>query len=368
MRRAVWLLILLFCLCCFSAYGESAVEIYQAPKQIVITFVGDCTLGNSPVERKYATGFESYIAKNGYEYPFAKVKEYFEQDDLTVINLEGVFHDDESDLVKKKNVYNFRAPTGFAQILPLSSIEAASIGNNHALDYGEAGEQSTIQALESLGIGWFGCDEYVTKTYIYEKDGIKIGFVSAYISWWWGQGNGTLLKQCLQDLRAEGCAVIIGCMHGGVEYDIRHDLRQEQFADAMIRNGADIVIGHHPHTIQGIRVENGRTTLWSLGNFCFGGNSEIKKNAAGALNINTYIAQFTFSFDEDGTYLGHQLNIIPCQVSGSKEFNDYQPHPVTGREADNVIAAIQKDVKKIKLKPFVEGMGALQEFVPAPSK
>ena len=145
-----------------------------------------------------------------------------------------------------------------------------------------------------------------------------------------------------------------------MEYDLRHDTNQEKMANAFIRYGADIIIGHHPHTIQGLRVENGRTTLWSMGNFSFGGNSQVR-------TLNTYLAQFTFSFDESNTYLGHQLNLIPAHVSGTTERNNYQPVLVTGKEADDVIRAIQYDVKRLKLRPYVEGVGALQDFVPAPT-
>ena len=131
------------------------------------------------------------------------------------------------------------------------------------------------------------------------------------------------------------------------------------------------VVGHHPHTVQGLRVENGKTTLWSLGNFVFGGNPSLNyKNPARnkLLNIETFIAQITFSFDEDQRYLGQQINIIPCYTSGTAEYNNYQPVPVTGAEAEKVLSAIQVDSYPLHLKPYVEGVGAVQDFVPAPAK
>ena len=334
-------------------------EIYEAPIQITVTFTGDCTLGNTPLERQLESGFESFIETNGLEYPFANVKHIFEQDDLTVVNLEGTFYDYEANRADK--TYTFRAPTSYADILTLSSIEAVSIGNNHALDYGAVGLSNTLEALESRGIAWFGTNEYASNAFVYEKDGVKIGFVSAYISWWWGKGNSAIIKQCFSELEQAGCEVIVACIHGGVEYDKRHDLNQEKMADAFIRYGADIVIGHHPHTIQGLRVENGISTFWSLGNFSFGGNSQLR-------TLNTFMAQITFSFDENGVYLGHQTNLIPAHVSGTDEYNNYQPVLVHGEEADKVIAAIQYDVKKLKLKPYIENVGAVQEFIPAPKK
>lgn len=360
MRLTAFFTALMLLLLCGGALGEStAAEIYQAPKQIVVTFVGDCTLGCTPLERGQESGFETFIERNGMEYPFAKVRDIFLQDDLTVINLEGTFYDYEANRADK--TYTFRAPASYAEILPLSGIEAVSIGNNHALDYGAVGLNSTIKALEEQNISWFGTNEYANGTFIFEKDGVKIGFVAAYISYWWGKGNAAIIKQCFEELKREGCALIVACIHGGVEYDLRHDTNQEKMADAFIRYGADIVIGHHPHTIQGLRVQDGRTTLWSLGNFSFGGNSQLR-------TLRTFIAQFTFSFDKSGQYLGHQLNLIPAHVSGTQDYNNYQPVLVTGAEAEAVIKAIQYDVKRIKLKPYVEGVGAIQEFVPAPAK
>ncbi len=372
MRRIVAVSLLLALLAAaLPCAGENAPD---AAKQIVISFTGDCTLGCDPREREEESGFEAYIQKYGYEYPFEKVKQYFERDDLTVINLEGTLYNYDANLKPDVN-YHFRGPTDFVNILTASSIEACSIGNNHILDYGSTGLKSTIETLENGGIGWFGSTEYCDSTYIFEKDGVKIGFYSvSYNDWVSFVKTGA--RDSMEDLKAKGCSLIIACAHVGVEYDYRHDLNQEKLADRLISYGADIVIGNHPHTVQGLREQDGVCTLWSLGNFVFGGNSSVvitrpKSPNNGKINVNTFIAQFTFSFDENNVYLGHQLNIIPCFVTGTgTEKNNYQPVPVTGKEAEQVLKAIQDDTypRKLKLNPFVEGEGAVQDFVPAPRR
>lgn len=354
--------LLMICTFTFPCLAQDApVALYEAPQQVTLTFTGDCTLGNTPLLRGRDASFEAFVEKNGLEYPFANVKTLFEEDDLTIINLEGTFHDSEEGVAQKKT-YTFRSPTAYAQMLPLSSIEACYLGNNHVIDYGLPGYQSTIQALNENNVNWFGSTEYDNVTYIYEKNNIRVGFVSINISWWWQEGNGLMMKETIQKLKEdEGCQVVITCLHGGVEYDNHHDKNQERMADQFLRNGADIVVGNHPHVIQGLRTENGKTTLWSLGNFSFGGNKEVK-------SIRTYIARFTLSFDEDGQYLGHQLNILPAHMSGTRDYNNYQPVLVTDEtEAAKILSAIQYDVKKMKLKPYQPGIGALQEFVPAPN-
>lgn len=345
---------------------------YQAPRQVTISFAGDCTLGNTPLvrERYYDQSFESYVEQHGMAYPFDKVKEYFLNDDFTVVNLEGVFYNYEANRAKK--TYNFRSSTDYVEILTLAGVDAVSIGNNHSLDYGAKGEISTIETLERAKLGWFGINEAADGIYVFEKDGIRIGFTGVYYSFWAKGGkNAEAIKRNLSDLKREKCDLIIACMHCGVEYDQKHDNNQNKMANWLFRYGADMVVGHHPHTVQGLRVENGKTTLWSLGNFVFGGNPSLNyKNPARnkLLNIETFIAQITFSFDEDQRYLGHQINIIPCYTSGTAEYNNYQPVPVTGAEAEKVLSAIQVDSYPLHLKPYVEGVGAVQDFVPAPAK
>jgi len=370
MRRIALFLAFLLLTAALPALGEANAD--GAAKQVVITFTGDCTLGTDERFRGEKNSFEAFIDEHGYEYPFEKVKQFFEQDDLTVINLEGVLHNYSTNKADKN--YLFRGPTDYVKILSLASIEACSIGNNHILDYGKPGLDSTVQTLEENGIAWFGTTEYCDQGYVFEKDGVKIGFVSIYISYWWTPGVPTSVKQTMAQMRQDGCSLIIACMHGGVEYDTRHDTNQEKMADRLIDYGADVVVGHHPHSIQGIREQDGACTLWSLGNFCFGGNTSIvisRKRSPnyGSLNLNTFIAQFTFSFDGDNRYLGHQLNIIPCFVTGSgNESNNYQPMPVSGADAEKVLKAIQDDIpfRRLILNPYEEGVGAVQDFVPAP--
>ena len=375
MRRIVSFFLLLSLLTgALPAFCEAPVS---AAHQIVISFTGDCTLGCDPRERGQETGFETFIEKYGYEYPFANVKELFEQDDLTVVNLEGPFYNEDLN-PKADTKYHFRGSTDLVNILTVSGVEACSIANNHTDDYGAAGIESTIQTLEAAGIDWFGTLNSGTEgMYIFEKDGVKIGFVAVFISDWWVPGTPTKVKEQMQALKAEGCNLLIACMHGGVEYDVRHEMNQEKLADQLIRYGAQIVVGHHPHTIQGIREQDGVCTLWSLGNFVFGGNSSIvitrpKSPNNGKINLNTYIAQFTLYFDENNTYLGHQLNIIPCYVTGTAadNLNNYQPILVSGADAEKVLKAIQDDTtpRKLKLNPYVDGVGAVQDFVPAPAQ
>ncbi len=346
MRRLLAFLLLL--LLPFSAIAE---------RTLTLTFVGDCTIGGEERLKEFDYSFDGYLRQHGYGYFFEKVLPILSADDLTIANLEGVFSNWPSTAVKK--TYNFRGEMDYVDVLTLGSVEVVSISNNHMMDYGYTGAHHTFNTLDSAGIHWFGTNEAAEQTFIYEKDGIKVGFVGMEMSYWYYK-HRNLLKSQVEALRAEGCQVIIGAMHGGTEYRKRHLRNQKDFAYAMIDYGVDIVIGHHPHVLQGIEVKDGRTICYSIGNFVFGGNAKIRAPY-------TAMFQFHLKFADDGQYLGHQLNIIPALPSGEKEFNNYQPVLATGEDAAAVMQQLQYDTP-FTLKPYVEGVGAMQDFVPAPAK
>ncbi len=342
-HTAFLLFITVLCTCAAAA----------AEKEITVTFVGDCTLGSEEHERPKGTSFDSYVLNYGFDYPFSGVYSVIARDDLTVANLEGVFYNYEANKVQK--TYNFRAPTEFAQILPLGSVEAVSLANNHTEDYGAAGIRSTVAALDEVGIPWFGTTEYADNVYIYEKDGCRIGFVAVYATYWYT--HLAELRADIDKLKENGCSVLVGVMHAGTEYSAFHDTGQEKLANYLISSGCSVVIGHHPHVIQGVYVMGNATVMWSLGNFVFGGNKQMRA-------LYTMLAQFAFSFDDDGTYLGHTLTIFPAQYSGYADYNNYCPILVEGEAAEECMGLIRRD-SNIRLNPYVTGVGAVQEFVPA---
>lgn len=345
---AATLVFLLFSLVFSTAFGEGT--------DIVLTFTGDCTLGSEDRLKDKPDSFYQFIKEYGFEYPFANMKDLFSKDDVTVINLENVFTDSANS--KAKKTYNFRSPQEFARILPEGSVELAFLGNNHILDYGKQGLQSTIMSLENEGVSWCANIQEATSSYIYEKNGIKIGFAGSYISYW--TVNADKLNKTFNDLREAGCDAIVGIMHGGVEYSSFHDRLQERMANWMVRHGANMVIGHHPHVVQGVELIGEASVVYSLGNFSFGGNAQLRATKA-------FIAQVTLRFGEDKTYLGHQLNLIPVCPSGTLEYNNYQPVFLFGEDASKTIALAQRDTK-FPLEPYVDGIGALQLFVPAMEK
>lgn len=325
-----------------------------AEKSLTITFVGDCTIGGEDRLREEDFSFDAYLEKHGYDYFFREVQSVIGEDDVTVANLESVLINYSSGRVEK--TYNFRGPKHYVNVLTSSSVEAVNICNNHTYDYGADGVVHTTKALNEAGQGWFGTNDTVKQPWVYEKDGMKVGFVGMEITFWY-YGHRNLLRSQVEKLKAEGCQVVVAVMHGGIEYAPQHEKAQRLFAEAAMEYGADIVIGHHPHVLQGIDVMDGKTVCYSLGNFVFGGNAKIRAPY-------TALFQFEVTFDDDNQYLGQQLTIIPALPSGEREYNNYQPVLATGEDAQAVMAQIQYDTP-FTLNPYVEGVGAVQPFVAA---
>ena len=328
----------------------------RADQTIRITFTGDVTLGSEESKKNREDSFHSYAKREGYGYFFRKVKDLFEADDLTVVNLEGVLSDSPRQENKKKT-YRFRGPREYVQILKEASIEACAISNNHIKDFGRQGINATRDTLKEAGIGYFGDKEY----YIFEKNGIQIAFfamVSTIV-----QGNQSWGKEITAKLREEGVDAVVVCLHVGQEYDPHHNITQKRYAElALNQFGADLVIMHHPHVLQGIEIQNNRTICYSLGNFCFGGNATIRA-------LETMAVQAELDFADDGTYRGQRLRLYPAYTCSSAaavgDPNDYQPRFVTGDEGLAVLQLVQNDTD-FELGLYDEEAGCLSlPYLPA---
>ncbi|MCL2811616.1 MAG: CapA family protein [Clostridia bacterium] len=321
----------------------------KAQTVITLSFVGDCTLGGDESWMNMRHTFMHTVAEHGMAYPFAKVRHLLEADDVTVANLEGVLQDTATGRQRALK-YNFRGPTAYTQILTLGSVEAVSLGNNHSGDYGEQGLASTKTALTAAGIGFF-IDEEV---FIFEKDGVRIALMGFH-----GRRYTALqdtIPGTIARLRSEGCQAVIVSLHFGKQYVARHNSQQTELAHHAIDSGADLVVGHHPHVVQGIEIYKQRLILYSLGNFAYGGNRQPR-----TIEFPSVVAQVAMAFDERG-FVSQTLTLHPVHISGTRPRNNYQPYPVFGADAQAVINQIQGDTP-FPLNPYVEGLGAMQETV-----
>ncbi len=290
---------------------------------------GDVLLGSEDKTRKKENSFDSVVAAQGYDYPLKNFAELFAADDLTYINLESVLKDNSSDKLEDR-LYNFRGPTAFTQILTSASVEHVNIANNHYIDYGYSGRRTTRAALEEAGITYSG----YTHTWIYEKDGVKIGF-GGIRETMWRQNRDTAADE-IRTLRQAGCSYIIYACHFGKEYSPGHNELQTQIAHALIDAGADCVVGTHPHVVQGIEVYQGKPIFYSLGNFVFGGNLSPTDYDGLAL-------QMTLRFHLR-TCTGVEVTLIPLMTSGVQDgTTNFQPVIAQGEDKERILQRIQQD-------------------------
>ncbi len=323
---------------------QTAMQVSDKDVTFTLTFAGDCTLGGPKATADWEKSFANLVGERGMAYPFEKVSPLFQTDDLTVVNLEGVLSDGELDKQEGKQ-YNFIGSAEYTEILRQGSVECVNLANNHTRDYGEQGYQDTLQALDGAGVAHFG-EDTVT---VLEKDGIRIGFTANVFTL--SDGSKERLDQQWAALRSVGCQWIAHTLHAGVEYDDRPSGKQRSMAEYVAGKGVGLVVGHHPHVVQGIELMRDTPVLYSLGNCSFGGNLRPRDYAACVLR-----AELRFVGGEKQDLV---LTLHPIRISGEKRYNDYRPVLLAGEEARRVIERMQ-DSSAVELAPFVEGKGAVQ--------
>jgi poly-gamma-glutamate synthesis protein (capsule biosynthesis protein) len=295
---------------------------------ITISAAGDTTLGGDPRWSGYHRFMEMFERSGrDYSYFLQNVSHIFAAGDLTILNLEGTLTDASEHLDKP---FAFRGPPDFARILSAGNVDIVSLANNHAIDYFDAGYKDTVEALRAEGIGYFGND---TNTLI-EVNGIKVGLFGLRI---WGDNwtNRNLITAAVNDLRGRGAQLVIAYYHWGVENANMPEEYQRSIGRFSIDAGADLVLGAHPHVLQGIEVYRGRNIVYSLANFCFGGH-------ANPSDQDSFIFQQTFTFYNGVLMPTNDTNIIPVLISSARSYNNFQPTVAAGADAERILRRINE--------------------------
>ena len=311
-----------------SQNTDSSNATVSSPVSLTLSVVGDCTLGTDETF-DYDTSLNAYYENYGADYFLQNVKDIFSTDDLTIANFEGTLTDSDE---REDKTFAFKAPASYASILTGGSVEAVNTANNHSHDYGEQSFNDTLVALDDAGIVHFGYDE----TAVMDVKGIKVGLVGIY-ELYDHLEREQQLKDNIAKVKADGAQLIVAIFHWGNETETVPDSNQTTLGRIAIDEGADLVCGHHPHVLQGIETYKGRNIVYSLGNFCFGGNSSPS-------DMDTMIYQQTFTIDADGVKKDNVTNIIPCSISSATYdgYNNYQPTPAEGDEATRILGKINE--------------------------
>lgn len=311
-----------------SQNTDSSNATVSSPVSLTLSVVGDCTLGTDETF-DYDTSLNAYYENYGADYFLQNVKDIFSTDDLTIANFEGTLTDSDE---REDKTFAFKAPASYASILTGGSVEAVNTANNHSHDYGDQSFDDTLAALDDAGIVHFGYDE----TAVMDVKGIKVGLVGIY-ELYDHLEREQQLKDNIAKVKADGAQLIVVIFHWGNETETVPDSNQTTLGRIAIDEGADLVCGHHPHVLQGIETYKGRNIVYSLGNFCFGGNSSPS-------DMDTMIYQQTFTIDADGVKKDNVTNIIPCSISSAAYdgYNNYQPTPAEGDETTRILGKINE--------------------------
>lgn len=250
-----------------------------APSSLTVAAVGDVMLSR---------GLTNATRRHGPDYPFAVLGARLAAADLAMANLESPLADCGSPLPGK--AICFRGQPELAGALQRAGFDVLSLANNHSLDYDWPALEQTLTLLAAHGVHSVGAGRdlrQARRPVILERQGIKVGILAYtdfadlyYDSRYPRRFRATAdLPGVAPLVPAEACAdvaalrarvdLLVVSLHWGVEYSPRPTGDQRQAAHALADAGADLILGHHPHVVQGVEVYGRTVIAYSLGNFVF---------------------------------------------------------------------------------------------------
>ena len=296
------------------------------PRTILLSAVGDCTLaaelGMVRTPGTLPREFEDHGSDPAWF--FSGVIGVLAQDDLTIANLETTLTSSMIPAVPGRP--RFRGKPEYAAMLPAGSVELVNFANNHSHDFGQRGYDETVRVVRAAGVGLFG-NEFVDTRTIRGVEIVNIGFTG---------GDPVILPDVVKRIKALKTAsnLLIVSFHWGAEGVYDPNEVQLVLGHAAVDAGADLVIGTHPHVLQGIETYKGRHILYSLGNFVFGGHGKPS-------DMDAVIYQEAFA-ERDGRMGPGEMTIIPVRISSVTTHNDYRPVILAGEERERVLAKMKK--------------------------
>lgn len=277
---------------------------------ITLSFLGDMILASDVAVANAAGRFNDYFNRLGSDYFLQNVRHIFEADDFTIANVENVFTDRQ--LTPKVKDYTpafwFSSSTNHIDILSRSSVEGAFLANNHTYDYGNEGYNDTVATVRNAGM--IHGDE--NNTMYFEKGGYIIAVVSSGL---WGEYQANSIINALHEAQQYSHYQVV-LFHGGTEAVHTPEEWKKRSARRFVDNGADLVVGGHPHVLQPREIYNGVEIIYSVGNFCYGGALRPENR--------TVIYQMNLTVGADLSLISSASNMIPCYVY-TGAVNNYQP-------------------------------------------
>ncbi len=287
----------------------------------------------------FTPNLKPFIKKKGYDYPFLAIGNYLKSADIIFANLEVPLTDRGTPMPDKG--YTYRARPIWAKVLASNGFNLLALANNHLLDYGNEGLTDTINLLRKEGIKFCGAGENIRQARQaarLEVNGIKIACLAYSLTFpeeFYATENrpGTafayeeFLKEDIPAARASADILIVSFHWGGELRQIPKPY-QRKLARKVVDLGADIVLGHHPHILQGIEVYRGKLIAYSLGNLAF---STYSKRVKKSMLIRCRLGK---------NHTVKQVEIIPLSVDNFKVH--FQPKPLSGKAARDLLCYLEE--------------------------
>lgn len=287
-----------------------------APKTIfTFTFAGDVMLGRDV----------GYFFQNDFSKLFDQFgNRTFWGTDLSWLNLEGPINENEVQQNRDPNNLVFNFSKSAIDALKFLKINSVGLANNHTLNQGQNGFTTTQKILQNAGIDYFGFsnknDEGSIKRI--DKDNLKISLIATNVL------SGTdNVDNLIKQEKGAGRFVIV-LPHWGNEYQAMHSQNQEKLAKDWIQNGADLIIGSHPHVIQDAQIIDNKLVFYSLGNFVF--DQLFSEETQRGLILT-------------GVLENNQLKIVLVPTASKK----MKPYILQGEEKQKIINQICKNLENL---------------------
>ncbi|GGD73940.1 CapA family protein [Paenibacillus nasutitermitis] len=310
-------------------------------RRITLAFVGDILL---------AAAVDKLMQKNGYDYPYAKSLPFLTKPDLTAGNLENPITT--RGIPAEDKQFVFKGSPKSLPALKEAGFDIVNLANNHTLDQGVEGLLDTLGHLEEAGMPNVGAgndDIEAFKPVYLEANGISVAYVGLtrvlpVVSWKAGSNHPGLAEsydstrglKAIKEARKQADIVVV-MVHWGIERADNPNADQKRLAHEYIDAGADLVIGSHPHVLQGFETYKGKWISYSLGNFIFNMTKTEKTKDTGVLNA-------VCSIKGDCS-----LKFNPMRAVAS------QPTPLEGEEAK----ALLKRLSGISLNASIDAEGVV---------
>lgn len=326
-------------------------EVVAAGEVISILFAGDTSYGENYQEGYAAAGRENIIASRGYDYSIAGLKGLLAACDLNILNLETPLTSLKKSPLVGKEPCHYSHPTDATAAMHKHRVHVVSLANNHAMDFGSAGLDETLESLQRAGIESFGAGQdersagapYI-KEFSLAGQQFRIAVIGAfeyrkaykpYDFYARGDKPGASqidvdrIAQQIMELRKQYDDLFIVIFpHWGENYVWRSKKLQtlgRKFVDA----GADLVVGHGAHCIQEIEKYRGRWIFYSIGNFMFNSEGRYAK-----LKAPPYSMPLVLHVSATDGHLSKTLRAYP--IVSDNRLTDYQPRLVNPKELEEV--------------------------------